>query len=206
MTTEEIVQYYAGLLILQYRNKPRASAHVSALVQEAIVDQLPLTLQEAFNLGTAIGVQLDTLAKYAGVTRANYAFSGQVILSDSDLLFLIRIKVFENNSGSSLADIQLILNAFFQGTLFVFDHQNMRLDYYLSSVSASVVLAQVLIDQNLLPKPMGVRIGTVIYAADLTHFFGFRTYYAPIANMVGFNSYSSYPSGTHWLSYQNAIT
>jgi hypothetical protein len=69
MTTEEVVQYYVDLLILQYRRKPNARRTVAAFVREAVADLLWLRLADAFDLETASGRQLDILAKYIGLSR-----------------------------------------------------------------------------------------------------------------------------------------
>lgn len=69
MTTAELVDYYVGLLILQYSNLNNAlttvQAHITALIQNQIADQL----RNAFNVLTAIGAQLNILGQYVGITR-----------------------------------------------------------------------------------------------------------------------------------------
>ncbi len=170
-TTADLIDYYAKLLILQYRGQPKAFATIQALVNPVIMDQLPVAVQNAFTLGTAEGVQLDVIGKYAGVSRYGYDFSGPVTLSDEDFTQLIRIAIITNSSGSSLADIQSLLDFFFPGILFVFDHQDMRMSYFFDSDAGSTTLAQVFVKQARLPKPMGVQLATLIYTTDLK-FFG----------------------------------
>jgi hypothetical protein len=72
MTTAELVSYYANLLIMQYINKGRARATISAYVGEAVADQLIQSVADAFNLDNAIGAQLDTLGTYRGANRVLY--------------------------------------------------------------------------------------------------------------------------------------
>jgi Protein of unknown function (DUF2612) len=69
MTTEELVQYYADLIIMQYRNKPKAVATVSALVSEAVGDQIIQQVEDAFDVDTAVGDQLDAIGTYVGAQR-----------------------------------------------------------------------------------------------------------------------------------------
>jgi len=64
-----LLQYYADLLILQYRNKPRAIDTIKNLVDNALCDGLPQELQTAFNLDTAVGDQLTIIGKIVGVPR-----------------------------------------------------------------------------------------------------------------------------------------
>lgn len=70
---EELKKYFSDLLILQYKNKPRAKATIEALVQNAFSDTtgkiFPIKVQNSYNLDTATGEQLDVLGKYLGRDR-----------------------------------------------------------------------------------------------------------------------------------------
>lgn len=206
MTDLELQQYYSGLLILQYRQQPKATAHIEALVKQVIADQIITQVQDAFALDTAVGVQLDVIGKYAGVTRNGYNFSGPVTLNDDDFRLFIKIAIIENNAGSSLNDIQNLLHMFFEGALFVFDHQNMHMDYFVDTNQVGEPLVEFFIKAGKLPKPMGVGIGAIIAAPDVDHFFQFRTYQHEIVNGSGFNFYGDYDTGSPWLSYQDSLT
>ena len=166
---------------------------------------LPLSVQSAFNIDTAVGDQLDKLAKYVGVSRSVLAFSGQVTLNDNDLRILVKMKSIQNNSGSALADIQNLIFKYFAGALRVFDTQNMQMSYFFNS-SGSIQLAQVFVRQSLLPKPMGVQLSSLIYIPSVQNSFGFRTYDLPGFQVKGFNNYASYDSASPWLNYSNVIT
>jgi hypothetical protein len=131
MTNEELSNYYANLLIFQYINKPKAYAMVAAQVLPVFMDQLPVAVQEAFNVNTAIGVQLDVIGKYVGVSRNGYTLSGPVTLGDDDYRQLIKMVIIKNNSGSSLSTIQSLLAANFPGQILVSDNQTMGLNYVL---------------------------------------------------------------------------
>ena len=62
------ITYYLGRLIYQYQ-QPNANDTVSILVKQILADGLPWALQDAFDLNTAVGPQLDILGKYIGVSR-----------------------------------------------------------------------------------------------------------------------------------------
>jgi hypothetical protein len=173
MTTDELINYYANLLILQYIGKPLAYATVQALVKLVIMDQLPLAVQDAFNMdGTAQGVQLDVLGKYAGVTRNGFGLHGQPIsLNDADFFTFIKMAGITNNAQSDLATIQNLLQDFFPGQIFTFDHKDMRMSYLIDSSVGSLELLELFITENLLPKPMGVQLAAPIYTNPLK-FFG----------------------------------
>ncbi len=204
-STESIVRYYSKLLILQYLQKPKARATVEGVVTPVIMDQLPTKIQGAFALESAVGVQLDVIGKYVGVTRDGYSFTGPIVLNDADYRTLIKIKIIQNNSGSSLATIQQFLFDNFNMTVFVVDYQSMRLSYLIDPAIGSLELAQVLVTKKLLPKPMAVQLSSIIYTPFITTLFGFRTYqYAGYHNSP-FNSYSDYHMDYPWLTYAYTI-
>jgi hypothetical protein len=170
---------------------------------------LPITLQNAFNLigsNPAQGVQLDTLGKYAGVTRSGYGFHGvPITLNDADFITLIQMAIIKNSAGSSLATIQSLLAQFFPNEVLVFDYQNMQMSYLISSSIGSQNLVQLFVSEGLLPKPMAVSLAPPIYAPVITMFFGFRTYVLAAFNSEPFNKYSSYQTNWPWLTYANAV-
>lgn len=171
MTTQELIDYYADLLILQYVGKPKAYATVQTMVSGVIMDQLPVTVENGFNIDTAIGKQLDILGKYAGVTRNGAGFNGQPItLGDSDFRQLVKMAIVKNYSGSSLAAIQNLLALFFFREVFVYDHANMQLSYMMASSGGSRDVAQLFVTEGLLPRPMGVQLSSLIYLDSLSVF------------------------------------
>lgn len=68
-TLNSIVENYKDLLIIQYRDKPKAAATIESLVNRALSDGIIFDVRDGFNLDTAIGVQLDILGKYIGLDR-----------------------------------------------------------------------------------------------------------------------------------------
>jgi len=72
----DIIDYYADLLIIQYNQKPKAKATIKAFVEEILSTGILFDIRDAFNLDTAIGVQLDTLGKYANIDRF---YTGQTL-------------------------------------------------------------------------------------------------------------------------------
>ena len=205
MTTAELIAYYKNLLLMQYLNLPKAEGTIEALVGPALMDQLPVLVQNAYDIDSAVGVQLDVLGKYAGVDRHGYDFLGPATLDDDDFRLLIKMAILQNNSGSSLADIQSLIAIYFPDTLRVFDYSNMQMSYLMDSDAGSQQLAQFFVKQGLLPKPMGVQLGALIYSTDIDNFFGFRTYGLSGQNNSPFNSYSTYTTNTPWLSYGDAV-
>lgn len=207
-TNEEIKQYYADLLILQYRGKPKAYAQIEAMVDPVIMNQLPTAVQNAFNLDSAIGTQLDVAGKYAGVTRYVNDFSGPVTLGDDDFRQFIKIAIARNAASSSLDAIQNLLQLFFSGVIYIFDYRNMHISYWFNSLEISNELAQVFVTSGLLPRPMGVQLGEIVYlpASDsnpdtpqFNNAFGFALNDVPAYNTHGFNLNTAYDHGCHWV-------
>lgn len=72
MTPEQIqnvIDAYTKLLIIQYNNKPKAIATIALIAREMLADGLIFDVQDAFDIESAIGVQLDILGKYIGLDR-----------------------------------------------------------------------------------------------------------------------------------------
>lgn len=68
-TLTEYLDYYNARMAYQYADLPRASANIRNYVAQAVADNFLESVQNAFTIDTAIGVQLDTIGKYIGVSR-----------------------------------------------------------------------------------------------------------------------------------------
>ncbi len=170
---------------------------------------LPLAVQNGFNLTgseIAVGAQLDVLGKYAGVSRSGLGFTQNITLDDDDFLSLIQMAIAKNSAGSSLYEIQALMHQFFPDQILIFDYQNMRMSYLISTAVGSQDLIQLFVTEGLLPAPMAVQVALIIYAPIITDFFGFRTYDAAAYNSSPFNTYADYQMDWPWLSYTNAIS
>lgn len=203
MTDEQLYEYYAKLLILQYIKLPKAYATVYASVIPFIMNQMPKAVNDAFNIETAVGQQLDWIGKYVGVSRLNYTGSGQVSLTDDDYRTLIKMIIIKNNSGSSLGTIQSLLQANFGNAVSVTDNQAMGLSYTIVNTFGSEDFLAVLVYNDYLPRPMAVETSVVIVPVFEYPLFGFRTYSAPDNTVSPFNTYGFYQTTYPWLSYED---
>jgi len=68
-TVQEIVDYYTNLLIIQYNNKPNARATISLFIETLLANGILIDIRDAYNVDTAVGIQLDVLGLYVGVNR-----------------------------------------------------------------------------------------------------------------------------------------
>lgn len=64
-----VIEYYKNLLIIQYNNKEKARATIGLLINTLLQNDIYGQVQNAFNLQTAEGKQLDVLGKYIGIDR-----------------------------------------------------------------------------------------------------------------------------------------
>lgn len=63
------IEYYKDLILYQYINKPKATETIKLLAKQAIADLLPISVNDAFDIDTAIGSQLDIIGEYVGFDR-----------------------------------------------------------------------------------------------------------------------------------------
>jgi hypothetical protein len=61
--------YYGSRLAIQYRGQPKAQATIQLLTKQAMGDLMIQDVQDAWDLATAVGPQLDTVGKYIGLSR-----------------------------------------------------------------------------------------------------------------------------------------
>jgi len=70
-----VENYYADLLILQYRNKPKARATVKLGVDIYLADGLVFELNNCLDIDKAQGKQLDLIGQILGVNRNLYGLN-----------------------------------------------------------------------------------------------------------------------------------
>lgn len=68
-TVNDLISYYANLLIIQYHSLPKARGTIAACVEEILANGILFDIRDGYNVDTAVGVQLDVIGKYVGVDR-----------------------------------------------------------------------------------------------------------------------------------------
>lgn len=175
-------KYLSSLLIIQYHNKSRAVETIESL-GEIFPDELILAVRDAFNIDTAVGVNLDVLGKYLGVNRWYYNNNGeQAKLNDDEFRDLIKFKAISNTSNASHYDIDNALFNFFGTTVRATSSGDMEMTIFIPEDAQNVILAA--IQQRALPTPLGVLANRIV--VQESKFFGFVTYQ---------NQYSFYKTG-----------
>ena len=182
--------YYADLLILQYRTQPKARATISALTGEVISNGLLLDVINGFNLLTAVGKQLDILGKYIGLSRNvkdKIGSPATIILTDEQYRLLLQLKLVCNTSYSSTSQIRRALYQIFPNDIRVFDDRTMEMEYQLSTRFNDLV--PVIVTEKLLPFPMGLGFNVII-VPDLLELYGYYGYDGLNDNPNGYSSYT----------------
>jgi Protein of unknown function (DUF2612) len=200
----------ASLLTVFNNNLSSSGNRVLITIIETDVT-LPLAIQNAFNINPnfgpiASGVQLDIIGQYAGVTRTTTTPTQTITLDDADFLTLIQFAIIQNNGGSSLADIENLMNVFFPNEFIVTDNKNMTLSYVLSATLGSPDLFTYLIQENLIPAPMGVAVNVIFVPPGAKDLFGFCTYDSLNPSAKPFNTYDDFNETWFFLTYDDAIT
>ena len=186
----EYTDYYADLLILQYKTQPKARATISALTDKVIADGLLMDVINGFNLDTAEGKQLDILGKYIGLSRnvkEKVGSPASVILTDDQYRLLLKLKLICNTSYSATSQIKKALYELFPNDIRLFDRRNMQMEYELSEQFDG--LENVIIAEELLPFPMGLGF-TVVIVPDLLQLYGYYGYDGLNNNPNGYSSYT----------------
>lgn len=80
---QQLQEYYANTLIVQYNNKPKAKATIEELTKLLYANMILLQIRDAFDWETAVGKQLDIIGQWVGVSRSYNipSMSGRVLFS-----------------------------------------------------------------------------------------------------------------------------
>lgn len=192
-TTQEQINYYGALLIKQYSTQPKAVATIQALATMGLLTQaslsdpiLPLAVQNAFNLLTAIGEQLQFIGEAVGVKNTGYNLSGQfVTLSDADYGLLLQAASARNFLRATTPAIVSFITTFFSGIMTVRDDLRMHMTFFYAAQKGTKNWVELFITQGFLPRPLGVGY-SLIYTFPYVgkNFFGVRTTISPAPSYV----------------------
>jgi Protein of unknown function (DUF2612) len=68
-----LTDYYKNLLIVQYNNQPKAQATIGMYADEILANGIAFDVRDAYDIDSAVGVQLDVIGAYVGVDRYSTA-------------------------------------------------------------------------------------------------------------------------------------
>lgn len=195
---------YTALITSEHRDQPRYMATIGALVRP-LVDQMNVlqSMPAKFDLDNAVGVQLDDVGLWVGVSRkiriplsgiyfsfdvAGLGFdqgnwkgpfdpdTGLTVLDDDTYRLVIRAKIGANHWDGTLDSSAAILDSIFGSDTHVFieDHQDMSMTIGISGKVPSAVFLALLAGGYIPLKPEGVRVNyTVVTTVDGAPMFGF---------------------------------
>lgn len=195
---------YTSLITSEHVSKPRFSAMVAAVAQ-CFADQINVmqSIPAAFDLDTAVGVQLDAIGLWAGLTRqvktplnvyfsldaANLGFdqgnwqgpfdpaTGLTSLDDATFRTLIRAKIAANSWDGTVPGAAAAYANLFTGSgsnIFIQDNQDMTMTVGVSGAIPSALLRALISGGYLHLKPEGVRVNYYFVASvNNTPLFGF---------------------------------
>jgi hypothetical protein len=235
MTTQEIIDYYAGLLIRQYLGLTKATLNIEALVGPLLVPQghdiltdndgeplkdndgdllftnttepiIPLAIAQAFDINTAIGNQLLLIGKYVGVSNQGQDFSGFITLNDDQYRQIMKIVAVRNILKGTTFAINNFIFEFFSDVLQVIDDLAMHMTYFYSAEIGQNIVAEFFIKAGLLPKPLAVG-RSIVYTFPYTgqKFYGFRRALTPPPSYISPVSTTSNLLTGHVLTTQDFI-
>jgi len=161
---EDIKEYYKNLLIIQYHNKPKAAATVSEWVRCMCGDALMSELVSAFDIDTAKGAQLDMIGSFVGLGRNNQ--------NDEKYRVLLKLKILKNNIYPSMKNIDDALFNYFGSLIMMNNNKDMTITYILNNELGDVI--QILINENLLPAPLGVGVNIITRTNPDQKYFGYE--------------------------------
>lgn len=160
----DLEDYYKNLLIIQYHNKPKARATIAQWVDCMTGDGIMAQLWGAFDVDTAIGAQLDAIGHFVGIGRFG--------LPDDKYRVLIKFKILKNNIGTTMKDIDDAIYQYFGNLILVNNNKNMSITYILAQELGSLI--PILIDEDLLPAPMGVGVNAITSVDPSKAYWGFK--------------------------------
>lgn len=188
---------YLALITSEHSQKPKFNATLSAALDPLASLQGVLTnFKTYFDLDTAIGIQLDTIGIWVGVTRqvtiplVDVYFSwdvsintgwdsgswqgqfdptnGLVTLPDDDYRILLRAKIVQNNWDGSIPGAYSVWETVF-GTstiILIQDNQDMSMTIGIVGAPLSAISKALLTGGLIQPKPAGVRINYYAIGPD----------------------------------------
>ncbi|WP_206922989.1 DUF2612 domain-containing protein [Alicyclobacillus suci] len=162
------IQKYLNLITSEHQNKPKFNAWLSAALNK-VDDGITAanSIPTAFDIDTAVGVQLDILGQAIGQLRdiGVPLTSASSILDDDHYRLVLKAKIARNQWDGTIGQIYDIWNgAFPNSALQIIDNQDMSMQAVVTNLTDN--LSTELVTAGLIiPKPMGV---TLIIIADTT--------------------------------------
>lgn len=155
------ISYYLNLFTSEYKLAPNLNAWTRALLTP--LDDITTCIggmTEAFDLDSAVGVQLDTLGSIIGQGRTvGFQPSGGVspVLDDETYRLLLKAKIAFNSWDGLQTSLQPIWQSLFSsGTIVLHDNQNMTAIIILTGSFTSII-QDLIVNGLIVPRPETVQ-------------------------------------------------
>jgi hypothetical protein len=165
--------YYLGLLTSEYVNSPKFNALLYVLLKKFDdVSQCLVKMDTAFDLDSAVGVQLDMLGSIPGALRTlpfQPSFGVSPVLDDATYRTYIKAKIAQNQWDGTIDSLYKIWVSLFPGVSIVIeDNQNMTATLHIGGLPSTLLidmvagyavngaLSGVIRNSLIVPRPEGV--------------------------------------------------
>lgn len=215
-----MAQDYTKLITSQHRDKPNFLAVVEATAGElGRLADASAGLTTAFDIDVAVGVQLDKIGQWVGISRvirvpitgaffsfdtadlgwdqANWkapyeATEGITTLDDETYRAVLRAKVGANYWNGTAEQLDQIAQSSFSAlgvTCYVIDNQDMSITIYILGTPTAAIIE--LIKRGVAPpKPAGVRVaGYILGSVSGAPFFALDAETGPLLAGLDFGSF-----------------
>ena len=166
---------YLELITSEYKEKPNFKAFLSAFLDEVEdVYTCGKSITSAFDIDTAVGVQLDILGQILGVSRKlNFEPSnGESTMNDTYYRIALKAAIAKNTWKGTRTSLEEILEWAFPDCVFIVnDNQDMSIDIAYVTGTTDQYLLELLQNGYIIPKPEGVRIN---YSVTSSEIFGWE--------------------------------
>ena len=172
-------EYYINLITSEHANKPKYVAWMKVLLTP-FIDAINLnkSIKSAFYINNAVGVQLDIIGKWLGLSRQvdfQPTNGSSSILNDKYYRIALKAKIVKNLWKGTIEDFYNMWQILFNGEdlqVYLADNQNM--DYVIvtwDSTTQDPMISDLLRNGYIIPRPAG--LGTLYVDVDSDEVFGF---------------------------------
>ena len=185
--------FYLNLITSEHATKPKYMAWVKVLLTP-FVDAINLNedIKKAFDLNTAVGVQLDILGKLLVQPRQmNFqpTDGSSPILDDYYYRIVLKAKIIKNQWKGTITSFYNYWNVLFRGQplqIYLIDNQQMEPAIVVWSSQVTQMIQDFLAHDLIVPKPAG--LGLTVRRVDADKLFGFFQ-----------TEFTGFDEGTFWL-------
>lgn len=174
--------YYLSLITSLYQNSPNFLSWLQAIL--SIICDINVCIQNmtaAFDVDTAVGVQMDILGQIIGASRVvpfQPSGGGIPILDDDTYRILIRAKIAQNQWNGQASSLYSLWPSLFPGGIIaVQDNQNMTATIFLAGAFTDIA-KDLIINGLIVPRPEGVLYNYVFAVLPVFGFDGDHTFIA----------------------------